>query len=107
MHSIARRVAVHRVFSDVPFTRPPARGVAVTATFLDFSRWGSRKANRNLKIALTFDMTDPKIEEALAPLRASVKEQVSAIWVQIRNYVPWQSFAALSVLILSRHFGQG
>ncbi|KYN13767.1 PREDICTED: glycine--tRNA ligase [Trachymyrmex cornetzi] len=75
LHYIARRVAVHRVSSDVPLARPSVRGVSITASLLDFSRWGTRKANRNLKIALTLDMTDPKVEEVLAPLRASVKEQ--------------------------------
>lgn len=88
LHHIAHRVAVHRVSSDVPLARPPVRGVAVTASLLDFSRWGIRKANRNLKIALALDMTDPKVEEALAPLRASVKEQVSAIWMQSRDCEP-------------------
>ena len=66
--------------SDVPLTKPSVRSVAATASLLDFSRWGTKKTNRNLKIALALDMTDPKIEEVLAPLRASVKEQVSAIW---------------------------
>lgn len=99
LHYIARRVAIHRV-SDIPFARPPVRGVAVTASFLDFSRWGTRKANRNLKIALALDMTDPKIEEALAPLRASVKEQVSAIWMQSRDCLFRQGFLVLLIIIL-------
>lgn len=101
MHHIARGIAAHRVSSDVPLARPPVRGVAVTASLLDFSRWGTKKANRNLKIALALDMTDPKVEETLAPLRASVKEQVSAIWMQSRDYVPWQGFLVLSVSIFN------
>lgn len=41
--------------------------------------WGSNKAHRNIKIQsqLIQEMADPAIEEKLAPLRASVKEQVS------------------------------
>lgn len=98
LHHIARRVAVHRVSRDVPLARPPVRGVAATVSLLDFSRWGTRKANRNLKIALALDMTDPKIEETLAPLRASVKEQVSAIWMQSRDLY---ALPVLSVPIFS------
>ncbi|XP_049796890.1 glycine--tRNA ligase [Schistocerca nitens] len=38
--------------------------------------WGSRKRNRKLKITFPLNtMADSKIEEVLAPLRASVKEQ--------------------------------
>lgn len=40
--------------------------------------WGSKKLNRKVKLHFSLDtMADPKIEEILAPLRASVKEQVS------------------------------
>lgn len=40
-------------------------------------QWGKNKQHRNIKLKLYFDsMADPQIEEALAPLRASVKEQV-------------------------------
>jgi len=99
LHHIARRVVAHRVSGDVPLAKPPVRGVAATASLLDFSRWGTRKANRNLKVALALDMVDPKVDEALAPLRASVKEQVSAIWMQSRARVSRQGF--FSVLILS------
>lgn len=43
------------------------------------SDWGSKKAHRNVKLRLLEyqTMADPKIEEILAPLRQSVKEQVS------------------------------
>ncbi|XP_063988643.1 glycine--tRNA ligase [Diachasmimorpha longicaudata] len=37
--------------------------------------WGSKKQHRAVKLNFPLDMSDPKIEEALAPLRASVKEQ--------------------------------
>ena len=42
------------------------------------SIWGSKKKHRNVKLQLQQlrDMADPKIEEILAPLRESVKEQV-------------------------------
>ncbi|XP_014272814.1 glycine--tRNA ligase [Halyomorpha halys] len=40
------------------------------------SSWGSKKQHRKVKLPLYFDkMGDPKTEEILAPLRASVKEQ--------------------------------
>ncbi|XP_019870544.2 glycine--tRNA ligase [Aethina tumida] len=39
-------------------------------------KWGSNKKHRNVKLNIYWDtMADPKIEEILAPLRASVKEQ--------------------------------
>ena len=43
------------------------------------SEWGSKKTHRKVKLKL-FElqkMSDPKIEEILAPLRNAVKEQVS------------------------------
>lgn len=44
-------------------------------------QWGKNKKHRNVKLQWYFDnMSDPKIEVILAPLRASVKEQVSRIW---------------------------
>ena len=39
--------------------------------------WGSKKQHRSIKIISPVTMTDPKLEEELAPLRAKVKEQVS------------------------------
>lgn len=40
-------------------------------------QWGKNKKHRDVKLKLYFDsMADPQIEEVLAPLRASVKEQV-------------------------------
>lgn len=40
--------------------------------------WGSKKAHRKVILKLIENqMADPKIEEILAPLRNSVKEQVS------------------------------
>lgn len=43
------------------------------------SEWGSKKKHRkvNLQLLEYQKMSDPKIEEILAPLRHSVKEQVS------------------------------
>ncbi|KAJ8958856.1 hypothetical protein NQ318_019621 [Aromia moschata] len=39
-------------------------------------KWGKNKKHRNIKLNVYFDtMADPKHEEILAPLRASVKEQ--------------------------------
>lgn len=40
------------------------------------SAWGSKKKHRKVRLQVSLDtMADPKIEEILAPLRASVKEQ--------------------------------
>lgn len=45
---------------------------------VNYQQWGKNKKHRNVKLKLYFDsMADPQIEEALAPLRASVKEQVN------------------------------
>lgn len=44
-------------------------------------KWGSKKSHRKVKLHFQLQsMADPKMEEILAPLRASVKEQVSPIW---------------------------
>ena len=43
--------------------------------------------SKKIKLHHPVDMTDPKIEEALAPLRASVREQVSTIWALTRVYL--------------------
>jgi hypothetical protein len=43
-------------------------------------KWGTKKQHRNVKLQSYFDsMADPKMEEILAPLRASVKEQVGFV----------------------------
>lgn len=38
--------------------------------------WGSKKAHRKVKLNFFTNMSDPKTEEILAPLRFLVKEQV-------------------------------
>ncbi|EFN67695.1 Glycyl-tRNA synthetase [Camponotus floridanus] len=75
LHHIARRIRAHLVFSNPSLIRLPVRNVATTVSLFDFSQWGTKKANRKLKIALALDMMDPKVEEALTKLRADVKEQ--------------------------------
>lgn len=48
------------------------------ANSVNYRQWGKNKKHRNVRLNLYFDsMADPKVEEALAPLRASVKEQVA------------------------------
>lgn len=43
------------------------------------NQWGKNKKHRNVKLKWYLDnMADPQTEEVLAPLRASVKEQVKA-----------------------------
>ena len=54
----------------------PNRKLHRTSVFFS-SAWGSKKKHRKVRLQVTLDtMADPKIEEKLAPLRASVKEQV-------------------------------
>lgn len=45
-------------------------------SFSSESNWGTNKKHRKVKIADYLNMSDPKIEEVLAPLRQQVKEQV-------------------------------
>lgn len=85
LYYIARRIGARYIFSNLSLIKLPVRNVAITASLFDFNQWGTKKANRKLKIALVLDMMDPKAEEALTKLRADVKEQVSAIWMQSRN----------------------
>ena len=54
---------------------------------LEAPAWGSKKHKSKQKIKIQFIniMADPKIEEILAPFRASVKEQVISIhWLQVK-----------------------
>ncbi|KAK1119609.1 hypothetical protein K0M31_013032 [Melipona bicolor] len=51
------------------------RRFTVTARLGDFTKWGTTKKNRKVKIQIRQDMSDPKIEDILAPLRNNVKEQ--------------------------------
>jgi hypothetical protein len=85
----------------------PIRKVHGTTAFF-VGAWGSKKKHREVKLQYTFDrMSDPRIEEILAPLRAFVKEQVSfdsiSVYVgflistvvtktsTVNGYVPMQS----------------
>lgn len=53
-------------------------------SFVASSNWGTKKPHRKVKLQVPIDiMADPKIEEILAPLRASVKEQVSFLFVRL------------------------
>nr|XP_012230165.1 PREDICTED: glycine--tRNA ligase [Linepithema humile] len=74
LYHIARGVAAH-VSSNLQLANLSKSITTKSSVLHDFSRWGTRKANRKVKIALTFDIMDSKIEETLAPLRARVKEQ--------------------------------
>lgn len=48
------------------------------------SAWGSKKSNRSVKLNFNLAiMADPKIEQILAPLRASVKEQVCVFFLHV------------------------
>lgn len=65
----------------VNHTKTQARAVSLTHQLFDTNNpeWGSKKAHRKVKLRLLEyqKMSDPKIEEILAPLRQTVKEQVS------------------------------
>ena len=46
--------------------------------------WGQAKKslqNKKLQLCIVLNMADPKIEEILAPLRASVREQVITLFL--------------------------
>lgn len=60
-----------RLWTGIP------RPFTVSAAFCNRERhtWGSKKKDRSVRILPLNIMADPKIEEALAPLRAAVKEQ--------------------------------
>lgn len=49
------------------------RGLSCTTSLA--GQWGTKKKHRQVKLNISHMMADPKIEEVLAPLRASVKEQ--------------------------------
>ena len=75
---VLRRKSFHvKPLASVPFLRqfhllPSARSQSNKPV------WGSKiyKTRKFLKLQTHYMMADPKVEEILAPLRASVKEQV-------------------------------
>lgn len=83
--SFVVRATVPLVFSRKLLIRKPALPV-VAARSIQLSvfqaipatpDWGSKKFKTKKKLqVLSYMMADPKMEEILAPLRASVKEQV-------------------------------
>lgn len=56
-------------------------------TSICYQQWGTKKKHRNVPIKYLEEMADPKIEEILAPLRASVKEQVRNLFYITENEV--------------------
>lgn len=63
------------------YTKTQVRKVSLNHQLCNSNKpeWGSKKAHRTVKLQLLEHqkMTNPKIEEILAPLRQIVKEQVS------------------------------
>jgi hypothetical protein len=61
------------------------------------SQWGSKKSHRKVKLQLYEyqSMADPKIEEVLAPLRQTVKEQVS--WKFFNLFFNWMTQAQMEL----------
>lgn len=54
--------------------------LVVHSRFKSIAGWGSLKKHRQVKLLFgSKEMADPKIEQALAPLRARVKEQVTQL----------------------------
>ncbi|XP_060827693.1 glycine--tRNA ligase [Bombus pascuorum] len=51
------------------------RRFTVTVRLADFSKWGTTKRNRKVKIQISQNMEDSNMEEILSSLRNSVKEQ--------------------------------
>lgn len=76
-HNICKRNTIYKQL---------LRKFIITARLTDFSKWGTTKKDRKVKIQILQDMSDPKIEEILSPLRDSVKEQVNTIWIIIIYY---------------------
>ncbi|KZC10262.1 PREDICTED: glycine--tRNA ligase [Dufourea novaeangliae] len=69
------RTAARGICKDNTINKQPLRKFTVTARLADFNNWGTVKKTRKVKIQIFTDMSDPKIEEILSPLRANVKEQ--------------------------------
>ncbi|XP_033325114.1 glycine--tRNA ligase isoform X1 [Megalopta genalis] len=74
LHFLCRTIARGTCKNIVIHTQP-LRKFTVSARLADFSNWGTKKSNRFVKIQIFCDMSDPKIEAILSPLRASVKAQ--------------------------------
>lgn len=51
--------------------------------------WGSKKAHRKVKLNFFTNMSDPKTEEILAPLRLLVKEQVHVVHCIMPKCFEW------------------
>ncbi|XP_016913099.1 glycine--tRNA ligase isoform X1 [Apis cerana] len=66
---ITHNICKHTIYEQL------LRKFTVTARLADFSKWGTKKKDRKVKIQILQDMSDPKIEEILSPFRDSVKEQ--------------------------------
>lgn len=73
--------------SEIHLKLPQNKVIQISRDFSSSNRqlnkksdsWGSKKSHRKIKIQslLIQEMSDPAVEEKLAPLRASVKEQVN------------------------------
>lgn len=71
------KILTHEVNQLLPLTFN--RSIFISCK-LESSTWGSKKPHRKVKLHVPIEiMADPKTEEILAPLRASVKEQVCNI----------------------------
>lgn len=67
------KLIVKKLYNQPPLKRSLTTGFVCSVK--EFN-WGSKKQHRKIKLNFPVDMSDPKIEKALAPLRANVKQQV-------------------------------
>lgn len=75
---VSRFVVKRHIYLHVkaPILRVDRQFTTGLAAAVKEFNWGSNKKHRAVKLHFPTDMTDPKIEEVLAPLRANVKQQV-------------------------------
>ncbi|KAF7987733.1 hypothetical protein HCN44_003596 [Aphidius gifuensis] len=66
------KLTVQKPYINSSLTRNLSTGTELAAK--EFN-WGSKKQHRSIKLNFPLNMSDPKIEETLAPFRANVKEQ--------------------------------
>ena len=84
---IERQHVLHVHSHIVAYRSIDSRSFSVSARLSGFEQWGTAKKNRKVKLHFQPDMSDPQTEEALAPLRASVKEQVNYHMVTLFQHV--------------------
>lgn len=80
---LCRLTARNRTFHVLDKLGVNFRHLSTSSPSLNVAQWGTKKKHRQVKLQYTLNMADPKIEEILTPLRASVKEQVQPPYVNL------------------------